>query len=143
MAGSTFVFKVPVYIDWLDWRNHRHLTTGRQLDLAIQELLLAQSPWTDEWTTMVPYQAAGQHQLGHARLVNVTANHQTHQAILTVIYWLDDSVPVSDDFVDVLQIFLTTLLNRFCQRTVFGVAQARLTVRFAGLVSLAGQRIVI
>jgi hypothetical protein len=128
---TTFTYTWPVYIDWLDQQNQHHVTTGQQLDSAIHELLLSQSPWTDEWRTTVPYMKGEAY--GIAKLVRVTADHERHQAILTVQYRQPDlSQESRAQVADVVAIFLKTVLNRFCQRTVFGVRQERLAVRLVG-----------
>ncbi|GAX02259.1 hypothetical protein [Secundilactobacillus silagei] len=121
---------MPVYIDWLDHCNQRHVTTGRQLEMAIHELLLSQSPWTDEWQTEVPY-AAGKEK-GTARLAAVRADHQHHQAILTIRYHQPAiSGHDASQLAGIVAVFLKTVMNRFCQHTVFGVQNSRLVIRIA------------
>lgn len=98
--------------------------------MAIHELLLSQSPWTDEWHTDVPY-AAGNQQ-GTAKLAAVRADHKHHRAILTIRY--RQSISSGDNgyqLAEIVAVFLKTVMNRFCQRTVFGVQNARLAIRIA------------
>ncbi|WP_089089158.1 hypothetical protein [Secundilactobacillus pentosiphilus] len=128
--GTTLVFQLPVYIDWLDRHNQRHLITGRQLEMAIHELLLSQSPWTDEWHTDVPY-ATG-NEKGTARLAAVRADHQHHRAILTIQYHQPvNSGRDAGQLAEIVAVFLKTVMNRFCQRSMFGVQHTRLAIRIA------------
>ncbi|HBF74215.1 MAG TPA: hypothetical protein DDW71_03050 [Lactobacillus sp.] len=100
------------------------------MELAIHELLLSQSPWTDEWHTDVPY-AAGNQQ-GTAKLAAVRADHQHHRAILTIRYHQPAiSGHDSHQLAEIVAVFLKTVMNRFCQRTVFGVQNTRLAIRIA------------
>lgn len=134
---ATLIYRVPVYIDWLDQGGNTRLTTGQQLEMAVHELLLAQSPWTDEWQVEVPYAAQIQ---GRARLLNVKTDDARNQAILTIGFQVPWTPRYSGRMAEIIQVFLKTKLNRFCQRTVFGIKQARLAVRFAGNVALTGKR---
>jgi len=98
--------------------------------MAIHELLLSQSPWTDEWQTEVPY-AAGKEK-GTARLAAVRADHQHHQAILTIRYHQPAiSGHDASQLAGIVAVFLKTVMNRFCQHTVFGVQNSRLVIRIA------------
>lgn len=128
--ATILTFQLPVYIDWVDQQNQRHLTSGQQLDTAIHELLLSQSPWTDEWYTEIPYTTS--RQKGVAKLAAVTADHDHHRAILTIRYEQPTLTgPDNRQLTGVVAIFLKTVMNRFCQRTTFGVNEARLAVRIA------------
>ncbi|MTV81717.1 hypothetical protein GM612_03490 [Lactobacillus sp. CRM56-3] len=62
----------------------------------------------------------------------VRADHQHHRAILTIRY----RQPVMSgrdkgQLAEIVAVFLKTVMNRFCQRTVFGIEDARLAVRIA------------
>ncbi|KRK99016.1 hypothetical protein FD04_GL000166 [Secundilactobacillus odoratitofui DSM 19909 = JCM 15043] len=100
------------------------------MEVAIHELLLSQSPWTDEWQTDVPYTT--RHAKGTAKLAAVRADHEHHRAVLTIRY---QQPMMSGDnrqqLAEVVAVFLRTVMNSFCQHTVFGIQNARLALRFA------------
>lgn len=134
---ATLIYRVPVYIDWMDTVGNSRATTGQQLEMAVHELLLAQSPQTDEWQVEVPYETQVH---GRARLLNVKTDNSRNQAVLTIGFQVPWEPLYSGRMAEIVQVFLKTRLNRFCQRTVFGIKQARLAVRFAGNVALTGKR---
>lgn len=78
----------------------------------------------------MPYTAGNEK--GTARLAAVRADHKHHRAILTIQY----HQPAMSGYdvgqlAEIVAVFLKTVMNRFCQRTVFGVQNARLAIRIA------------